>query len=99
MSTSDAEAFLQRLETDEAFAGQMRDVSGDTDATHRLAVAAGFDFSSEEMLEAIGNFYGVELTHEQLEQIAAGADSLGITLGASVTDPLFGTVVFAAAGG
>ena len=98
MSTSDAEAFLQRLESDEEFAAQLQGASGDADATHRLAVQAGFDFTPEEMVEALGNVYGVELSLDQLEQIAAGGDST-LSIGASATGPLSASVVMGAAAG
>ena len=98
MSTSDAEAFLQRLENDEEFAQRLQGASGDADATHELAVEAGFDFTSEEMVEALGNVYGVELSADQLEQIAAGSDS-ALSLGASAIGPLSASVVMGAAAG
>jgi predicted ribosomally synthesized peptide with nif11-like leader len=72
MSTDDAGAFLQRLEEDEAFALRMQEVSGNPEATHQRAAEEGFSFTPDEMLEVLGDRYGIELTREQLEQIAAG---------------------------
>ncbi len=72
MSTSDAESFLLRLERDEHFAVQMQAAGRDPEAIRRLAAEAGFTFTAEEMVEALGNVYGVELTREQLQQIAGG---------------------------
>ncbi|MBF4769667.1 Nif11-like leader peptide family RiPP precursor [Nocardioides agariphilus] len=98
MGTIDAEAFLERLETDDAFAATMQAAGGDPDATHRLAAEAGYSFTHDEMLEALANVYGVELTLEQLEQIAAG-DAGHIIVSASVTAPLYGSVMMGAAAG
>jgi predicted ribosomally synthesized peptide with nif11-like leader len=98
MSTSDAEAFLHRLESDETFAERMQAASGDPDTAHRLAADAGYSFTHEDMLEAMGNVYGIELSLEQLEQIAAG-NAGAVTLGPSATTPLLGIVAMGAAAG
>ena len=82
MSTADAEAFLQRLEDDEEFALRMQEVSGNAEATHQRAAEEGFHFTPDEMLEVLGDRYGIELTPEQLEQIAAGTDTETIVAGA-----------------
>jgi predicted ribosomally synthesized peptide with nif11-like leader len=97
MSQSDAEAFLERLENDEAFAGRMHDVHGNADATHQRAREEGFEFTPEEMLDALSDRYGVELTPEQLEQIAAGGDT-EVIAGVVGGTLLVGTLAAAAAG-
>lgn len=86
-----AVAFLERLETDEAFAAELESVKDSPDAVLEKVHAAGFDTDPEETLEAFTDRYGVELTEEQLDQIAAGADteliagaSVGGTLGAAM---------------
>lgn len=98
MTTSQAEAFLHRLETDDDFAQRMRAAGGDPDATRRQATEAGYTFTHDDMLEALGNVYGIELTLEQLEEIAAG-NTGALTLGASATVPAFGIVAMGAAAG
>jgi predicted ribosomally synthesized peptide with nif11-like leader len=97
MSTDDAGAFLQRLEEDEAFALRMQEVSGNPEATHQRAAEEGFSFTPDEMLEVLGDRYGIELTPEQLEQIAAGDDTATIVLGAVGGTVLAGVVIGAAA--
>ena len=97
MSTDDAGAFLQRLEEDEAFALRMQEVSGNPEATHQRAAEEGFSFTPDEMLEVLGDRYGIELTPEQLEQIAAGGDPATIVSGAVGGTMLAGVVIGAAA--
>jgi len=97
MSTDDAGAFLQRLEEDEAFALRMQEVSGNPEATHQRAAEEGFYFTPDEMLEVLGDRYGIELTPEQLEQIAAGDDTATIVMGAVGGTVLAGVVIGAAA--
>jgi predicted ribosomally synthesized peptide with nif11-like leader len=97
MSTDDAGAFLQRLEEDEAFALRMQEVSGNPEATHQRAGEEGFYFTPDEMLEVLGDRYGIELTPEQLEQIAAGDDTAAIVTGAVGGTMLAGVVIGAAA--
>lgn len=98
MSHSDADGFLQRLESDQDFAASMNKVAGNPEATHERAHAAGFDFTPEEMLDALGDRYGVELTPEQLDQIAAGDDTETIVAGVVGGTLLVGTLAAAAAG-
>ena len=98
MSTDDAGAFLERLEEDEEFARRMQEVSGNPEATHQRAAEEGFLFTPDEMLEVLGDRYGIELTPEQLEQIAAGDDIQTIVAGAVGGSQLAG-VFLAAAGG
>ena len=96
MSTDDAGAFLQRLEEDEEFALRMQEVSGNPEATHQRAAEEGFHFTPDEMLDVLGDRYGIELTPEQLEQIAAGDDATVIA-GAVGGTMLAGVVIGAAA--
>jgi predicted ribosomally synthesized peptide with nif11-like leader len=99
MSTSDAEAFLQRLENDEEFARQMQEMSGDPVATHARAAEEGFEFTADEMVVALSNIYGVELTLEQLEQIAAGADGAADLIGSAAGRLQYGSAMLGAAAG
>ncbi len=66
MSIESAKAFIERMKTDEAFAGK---VTACANAQARMAQikAAGFDFTGEE-IGAVKR----ELTDEELGNIAAG---------------------------
>jgi predicted ribosomally synthesized peptide with nif11-like leader len=97
MSTDDAGAFLQRLEDDEAFALRMQEVSGNPEATHQRAAEEGFHFTPDEMIETLGDRYGIELTTEQLEAVAAGDDTATIVAGAVGGTVLAGVAIGAAA--
>lgn len=77
MSTTDAAGFLERLESDESFARELEAVKGNPNAVNEKMRAAGFDAQPEEIREAFVERYGAELTPEQLDQVAAGADPSG----------------------
>ena len=83
MSEQAAVAFLERLEGDEEFAKELRSVREDPDAVGERVHAAGFDATPGEIREAFIERYGSELTQEQLDQIAAGADA-GLIAGETV---------------
>jgi predicted ribosomally synthesized peptide with nif11-like leader len=83
MSQADATAFLERAEADEQFAADLESVKDDQKAVLAKVHAAGFDVSPDEILEAFTDRYGVELTPEQLDSVAAGADP-GMIAGATV---------------
>jgi predicted ribosomally synthesized peptide with nif11-like leader len=74
MSQAGAVAFLERVETDEGFAEELASLKDDPSAVVERVHAAGFDATPEEIREAFLERYGAELTPEQLDQIAAGAD-------------------------
>lgn len=67
MSIESAQAFLERLKTDENFA---KEVTACTDSEARVALvkAAGFDFTMEEVNEVAS-----ELSEEELAGVAGGA--------------------------
>src|SRR3954453_7261759 len=75
MSEHAAVAFLERLEGDEDFARELSSIREDPVAVGERVHAAGFDASRDEIREAFLERYGAELTQEQLDQIAAGADA------------------------
>jgi predicted ribosomally synthesized peptide with nif11-like leader len=91
MSRSDAVAFLERAETDVDFAKEFEPLKDDQQAVLAKVREAGYDVTPDDVLEAFSERYGLELTPEQLDQIAAGADA-GLIAGAVV-----GGVVGAAA--
>ena len=83
MSATAAVAFLDRLEEDERFAGELEAVKQQPEVVIQKVHAAGFDATPDEILQAFDERYGVELTPEQLDQIAAGADP-GMVAGAVI---------------
>ena len=75
MSVTAAEAFLDRAETDKEFAASFDEVKDDQQAVLAKVHEAGYDATQEEILQAFMDRYGAELTPEQLDKIAAGADA------------------------
>ena len=92
MSQSDAVAFLERAETDEAFAADVEKAQGNQQAVLAKVKEAGYDVSEEEIYEAFTDRYGLELTPEQLDQVAAGTDP-GLIAGATVGAVVVGVSV------
>jgi predicted ribosomally synthesized peptide with nif11-like leader len=74
VSEAQAEAFLDRVESDEDFAKELESLREDPPAVLEKLHAAGFEATPEEIREAFLDRYGAELTPEQLDQIAAGSD-------------------------
>jgi predicted ribosomally synthesized peptide with nif11-like leader len=91
MSEAQAEAFLDRVESDEEFAKELESLREDPPAVLEKVHAAGFEATPEEIREAFLDRYGAELTQEQLDQIAAGTDP------AVVAGTVVGVVVWVAA--
>jgi predicted ribosomally synthesized peptide with nif11-like leader len=83
MSATAAEAFLDRLEGDDAFASDLESVKDDPDAVIGKVHDAGFEAEPDEILTAFTDRYGIELTPEQLDQVAAGTDA-GLIAGATI---------------
>jgi predicted ribosomally synthesized peptide with nif11-like leader len=84
MTASDAQAFLDRAETDEDWAAEFDAIKDDQEAVLAKVHAAGYDLTQQEILDAFMDRYGAELTPEQLDQIAAGSDDAGVIAGAVV---------------
>ena len=72
MSLADAEAFIERAETDEAFAKEIESLGANPDAVIAKVHEAGYDVTPDEMRDAFLEHYGAELTPEQLDTIAGG---------------------------
>ena len=72
MSVEQAEAFMDRVESDEAFAAELENMSDDPAAVQAAVVAAGFDATPEEIRNAFVDRFGDQLTEEQLAAIAGG---------------------------
>jgi hypothetical protein len=73
VTTTAANAALDRMEADEDFASRVKDAGG-ADASIELLRAEGFDTTPEEMRDAALDRYSDSLTVEQLDAIAAGAE-------------------------
>jgi predicted ribosomally synthesized peptide with nif11-like leader len=74
MSQTDAVAFLEKVETDEQFASELASRSEDPPSVLERIHREGFEVEPEEVREAFMERYGIELTPEQMDQIAAGTD-------------------------
>ena len=74
MSVEQAEAFMDRVESDEAFAAELESLKDDQAAVQAAVVAAGFDATPEEIRDAFVDRFGDQLTDEQLATIAGGVD-------------------------
>jgi predicted ribosomally synthesized peptide with nif11-like leader len=83
MSKAAAEAFFDRADSDPEFLTRLEDVQDDPNAVYAQVRAEGFDVEPEELMEVFTERYGVELSPEQLDAIAAGDDALiaGATIG------------------
>ena len=78
MSSESTSSFLDRLETDEAFAQQIADLREDPAAVQAAIAAAGFEVSPDEIREAFLERYGSTLNEEQLAAVAGGMDGVAI---------------------
>ena len=78
MSQDAATAFLDKVESDEEFAQELAALREDPSAVQSRMRAAGFDAEPEEVRAAFLERYGAELTPEQLDQVAAGADDVAM---------------------
>ncbi len=76
MSVEQAEAFMDRVESDEAFAAELESLKDDQAAVQAAVVAA-----PEEIRDAFVDRFGDQLTEEQLAAIAGGVDEGTIMTG------------------
>jgi predicted ribosomally synthesized peptide with nif11-like leader len=83
MTTTAANAAIDRIEADQAFATRVKDAGGPEQALSILH-SEGFDVSQQDMRDAFLDRFGDELSQEQLDAVAAGIDdaTLGILAGA-----------------
>ena len=72
MSVEQAEAFMNRVESDEAFAAELDSLKDDQAAVQAAVVAAGFDATTDEIRDAFVDRFGDQLTEEQLAAVAGG---------------------------
>ena len=99
MSVEQAEAFMNRVESDEAFAAELESLKDDQAAVQAGGVAAGFDATPDEIRDAFVDRFGDQLTEEQLAAIAGGISppEIGLAVGGSIVGAVFVTGVVAAA--
>ena len=81
MSVEQAEAFMDRVESDEAFAAELESLKDDQAAVQAAVVAAGFDATPDEIRDAFVDRFGDQLTEEELAAIAGGVDEGKIMTG------------------
>ena len=74
MSVEQAEAFMNRVESDEAFAAELESLKDDQAAVQAAVVAAGFDATPDEIRDVFVDRFGNQLTEEQLAAIAGGKE-------------------------
>lgn len=75
MSNESAEAFFDRLSTDEAFAEELAAVRTDPAAVQALISEAGFAVDPAEVRDVFLEQFGDQLTEEQLAAVAGGLSS------------------------
>jgi len=84
MSSTSAEAVLDRMEADEGFAERIRDAGG-PDASIALLAAEGFDVTAAEMRDAVLDRYADTMSPDQLDHLAGGLnkqEQAGLAIGA-----------------
>jgi len=84
MTSTSAEAALDRMEADEDFARRVRDAGG-PEASIALLSGEGFDVTPAEMRDAVLDRYAETLTPDQLDQLAGGLnkqEQAGLAIGA-----------------
>jgi hypothetical protein len=85
MTRASAEAAVDRMESDEAFAARIKGAGGREPSLGVLR-ANGFDVTADDMRDVFLDRFGDQLTTEQLDAVSgglddAGAQALGIALG------------------
>ena len=71
MSVEQANAFIEKLDTDKTFLTQVAGAGSD-EARLELAQKAGFEFTTEEFATAMGESASDELSEDDLESVAGG---------------------------
>ena len=103
MSVENFKSFMQKVDQDDAVREKVKSFDQtDTPAMIAYAATIGFEFTAEDMLavarEAGINPEDVELSEEQLEQVAGGATPAAITIPlATATIGITGAVTAATA--
>jgi len=76
MSADAANALLDRAESDDEFAGKLEASKANSDDLVAVARDEGFDVTAEEVRAAYLERHGSELSADQLEGVAGGAELL-----------------------
>lgn len=99
MSTTDAEAFIDRLISDEALAERFAAMANDPEGMQEALAAEGVDAAPLEIFDAMVDKFDMELTEEQLAAVAGGLGAVEIASIAivSVTTTATAIVVVTAA--
>jgi len=95
MTNAAAQAVIDKMETDEAFAVRVKDAGG-PELSLAMLRNEGFDVTANEMRDALVDRYGDSLTTEQLDALAGGRTDVEIAT--IVALPLVAGVGMAAAG-
>jgi predicted ribosomally synthesized peptide with nif11-like leader len=83
MTAASAQAVLERMEGDEAFAERVKDAGG-RDASLAVLQGEGFDVTATDLRDAVLDRYGDKITPEQLDRIAGGIDDDGLAFIAGI---------------
>jgi predicted ribosomally synthesized peptide with nif11-like leader len=73
MTLASAQAVMDRMEVDEDFTNRVKDAGG-PEASIAVLTSEGFDVTPSDMRDAFLDRFGDQLTQEQLDSLAAGAD-------------------------
>lgn len=101
MTSQSASALLDRLEDDEAFRTMLESLRDQPEAVTKAIEEAGFHATPDDIKAAFLERYGSELSPEQLDAIAGGADigaSVGVGIGIGVGAGVLLGIVGAIAG-
>ncbi len=79
MTTAAAQAAINRMESDEAFAERLKD-AGSPDMALGILHAEGFEVTQQDMRDAALDRFSDKLSPEQLEQVAGGLDLREVTI-------------------
>jgi predicted ribosomally synthesized peptide with nif11-like leader len=93
MSAASANEFMDRLESDEAFASSLAEMREDPEAVQAAVAAAGYDVTNDEIRTAFLERFGSLLSEEQLAEVAGGLSdgaSLGLAIGSGLGILLIG---------
>lgn len=95
MSTTEADRFIADLQTNEALAQQLTDLSSDPEAAYKTVQEQGYDVTPDELRDAALEFAGQYMNEDQLEAVAGGLSDgavAGIAVGAAATGAAAGGI-------
>jgi len=83
MSVQNAKDFIAKLQGDKSLAGSLESAADD-DARRAIAAGAGFDFTKDEMKEALSAGGSKQLSDDDLDAVAGGASATWVDTAAGV---------------